>query len=85
MLTPYIKSTISHIANSIHLELQKDITIAILILQTIFSNQTCIVECLRCDSNLIKNRLKLNRFFNKNFEKLIERRNDQTTDMLDTK
>ena len=46
--------TISHIANTIELELQSGITLARLILQSLIFYQTCIVLWLRYGANLNK-------------------------------
>ena len=75
--------TISHIAYTIHLELQNGITLAILIRKPLSSlpNMHCLTVKVWCKFN--QNQTKAtHKLFNKNLEMLTGGRNDGTTDRL---
>ena len=69
--------TITNIANTMQLEVQNDITLAILILQSPYPYQTCIIKWLRCGANLIKIRQTLHKLLNNNIEMFTEGQNDR--------
>ena len=85
--------TISTMANILQLKLQSDITLAILILQPLFSYKTCNVWWLRCGENLNKIGQELLKLQSKTFKRMItewrnhgitESRNLGITDRLKT-